>query len=125
MSAVPCYVSQAENKAGARIEQRLANYEAARTLLANEFVNAFRAGADAKVSTPGFNKRAMPIGEVLHDSFSDADGEKAISDLFEIINAGIRGELVKHRLMGWVADRASKHAEFHADDLAEQIGGDQ
>jgi len=119
-----CYVSQAENKAADRIEQRLANYEAAKTLLATESVNAFRAGADAKVSTPGFNKRAMAIGEVLHDSFSDADGEKAIADLFEIINAGIRGELVKHRLMGWVADRASNHAEFHADDLADQIGGE-
>jgi len=119
-----CYVSQAENKAADRINSRIANYEAARTLLANEFVNAFRAGAATKISTPGFSKRAMPIGEVLHDSFSDTDGEKAISDLFEIINAGIRGELVKHRLMGWVADRASKHAEFHADDLAEQIGGE-
>ena len=124
MEASTCLVSQAEDKAAARIDARQANYEAARTLLANEFVNAFRAGSMAKVSTPAFNRPTMPIGDVFCDSLSDKDGDQTIASLFEIINAAVRGEVVSYRFMTWIAARAAAHAEYHADDLADQIGGE-
>lgn len=124
MEATPDYVMFTEGKAAARIDARQANYEAARTLLANEFVNAFRAGSMAKVSTPAFNRPTMPIGDVFHDSLSDKGGDQTIADLFDIINASVRGEVVTHRFMAWIAARAYAHAEYHADDLADQIGGE-
>lgn len=119
-----CPITTAENSAWSRISSKDALHEASATLLANEFVNAFRAGDAMKsqVSTPGYNKPTMTLVDAIGDLFAGHDGDETLAELLNMVAAAARGETINARAAVFICQLAGKHAAFHAEDLAESLG---
>ena len=65
----------------------------------------------------------VKVDDVIYMPSLDAPEDKPHPFVYFISIRNTTSETVTIRAMGWIAARAGEHAEMHADDLADEIGG--
>lgn len=95
---------------------------AAHRELREEFNDAFRAGnGQALIRTPGFKPTRQPLADVLSDDMGGVNSDALWNELVSILSGAAQGEDVQLRAAVFVARAAKRHADFHADDLVQQL----
>lgn len=93
------------------------------TLLRDEFIDAWTTGPATVIDTPAYAKKQHTLAEVVADDFSGRDGG-GLAELIQLVAQAAEGHNVRLLAQAWIATRAKKHAEFHADDKADAMRGD-
>ena len=114
MNAV-CPITRAEDNYAARAESRDKAVTIAHANLRAEMLQAFRAPDARKVlvSTPGFGRPTVSLVEALN-CLPTGDADAFMGELLAIVQDAAAGG--NFRAARCLAQRASDHASYHADD---------
>jgi hypothetical protein len=99
--------------------------ERAHRFLRTEMVEALMQDPTRIVQTPGFNMPAMSAANVVADNFSGSRGEASLLELLRIVAAcaaSTSNPELRIRAQAWISGAAKEHADFHRDDLANDLG---
>lgn len=84
--------------------------------LRRELMSALLGDPQTMVSTPGFKPRHTSASDVFFDDFAGTDSDARRDTLIRLLGDAAKGEDVQLRASAFLADIASRHAEFHEVD---------
>lgn len=94
-------------------ERALKAYES----LYDEFITSWMKSPNALIRTPGFDKQAMSVAEVIADDFAGESGEADQIEMFRIFAEVAKTETELGQKARDVMNRiANRHASFHQED---------
>ena len=118
----PCFVSHAEAAANASAHRDKKLVDAAHAVLRSEFLHALRSPDARKVlvCTPAFSQHQTSLVEAIN-CLPSGDADAFLAELLAIAqDAASSGNF---RALRCLAQRASDHASYHADDAVLAMGG--
>lgn len=92
-----------------------------------EFLDALMQDPQRVIRTPGF-AHINTASQVLYDSLSGIPDDGRPDPMHEVIGilaAGANGEDVQLRIQLFMELEARKHADYHAQDMADELMGDE
>lgn len=96
-------------------------YEQCHNELFSEFIGAMVEPSKA-IGTPAWSMthhKRTPLHEVIGDSFASSLGDEYLCRLIRIVGLVAAGQQQQVEALNLIGDMATKHADFHADDLVE------
>lgn len=105
----------------ARVERAMAQgdlYEQCHNELFSEFIGAMTEPSK-RIQVPGFNAQRWTLQEVINDSFAGSSGDEFLTQMIRIVGLVAAGQPQQVEALNLIGDMATKHADFHADDLLE------